>query len=197
MVEATDVYNIVVDQPSWSRLRPSEIHHPITWAEDDQVELLPDLIIFCHGHPAILAWEEDRGNMNRPLATGLAALETSWNNIDPRESLDDPSGDYGTNYATQLGFHKATELWNHPNPVSASSPPRAALHLRRYTAARMVISDRGRVLCFGNRFLFDSALFLAASPVSAPPKKLHKRFNQFTTKIRNHVGSLVQIVRVQ
>ena len=36
------------------------------------------------GHRQILNWEEDSGGMNHLLATGLATVETSWDNI-PRE----------------------------------------------------------------------------------------------------------------
>lgn len=89
MVEAADAYGIMIDQPSgdgeghWNASsNPS--------ADDLQLkqEVHRDMIICDRSHPSILDWEEDNGGMNQPLANELAAIETSWDNINPRVQAD-------------------------------------------------------------------------------------------------------------
>lgn len=89
LVAAADAYGIMIDQPSgdgegyWNASsNPS--------ADDQQLkqELHRDMIIRDRSHPSILDWERDNGGMNTTLATQLGIIETTWDNINPRESAD-------------------------------------------------------------------------------------------------------------
>ncbi|HET7331210.1 glycoside hydrolase family 2 TIM barrel-domain containing protein, partial [Dyella sp.] len=89
LVAAADAYGIMIDQPSgdgegyWNASsNPS--------ADDQQLkqELHRDMIIRDRSHPSILDWERDNGGMNTTLATQLGTIETTWDNINPRESAD-------------------------------------------------------------------------------------------------------------
>ena len=89
MVEAADAYGIMIDQPSGDGEGYWNASSNPT-ADDQQLkqELHRDMIIRDRSHPSILDWERDNGGMNPTLADELGAIETTWDNINPRASAD-------------------------------------------------------------------------------------------------------------
>ena len=89
LVAAADAYGIMIDQPSGDGEGYWNASSNPT-ADDQQLkqELHRDMIIRDRSHPSILDWERDNGGMNTTLADELGAIETTWDNINPRGSAD-------------------------------------------------------------------------------------------------------------
>jgi beta-galactosidase len=85
-VAAADAYGIMIDQPSGD----GEGYFNNPTADDTTLkeEVHRDMIIRDRSHPSILDWEEDNGGNNPSLASALATIETTWDNINPREQAD-------------------------------------------------------------------------------------------------------------
>ena len=89
LVDAADAYGIMIDQPSGDGEGYWNASSNPT-ADDIQLkqEVHRDMIVRDRSHPSILDWEEDNGGMNQSLADQLAAIVTSWDNINPRVQGD-------------------------------------------------------------------------------------------------------------
>ncbi|GGA40037.1 beta-1,3-glucanase family protein [Dyella nitratireducens] len=89
LVAAADAYGIMIDQPSGDGEGYWNASSNPT-ADDQQLkqELHRDMIIRDRSHPSILDWERDNGGMNTTLADELGTIETTWDNINPRQSAD-------------------------------------------------------------------------------------------------------------
>ncbi|RDS83696.1 coagulation factor 5/8 type domain-containing protein [Dyella monticola] len=98
LVAAADAYGIMIDQPSGDGEGYWNASSDPT-ADDLQLkqELHRDMIIRDRSHPSILDWERDNGGMNATLADELGTIETTWDNINPRESAD-------RTYSPSFGF---------------------------------------------------------------------------------------------